>query len=355
MKITIYQRKISSIEVEVETPYELRALYILLQLIAQEEFKIVKFGMGSFDGLPGLGKYCLEDVSQNPIRRLYELLQGNGNIPTDKNDAAIIILACKKAIHRYNQKLLELFTSELMNVSSDYRLPTSLLIKATSKNKPLTQNEFMNDNQIKWGHFLQQAWKQKIYDSYTQHQDLIASFAPIDASKAANITGLIDAFKDLSQTILDDEYVHNDEVHLEGMQLKWNDTHIQPSMFGSLTSIGVGLSAATAKSVYDAILKPVTMSNNLVLGIAIDNGINLLSMLSTLLSNRRATQFKESRDNALMLAAVESLADKFPEYKKLLIEKGFSYTTIEITYVDGPPPNEAAPAEASSASRGFFR
>lgn len=334
MKIYIYNRKLTSINIEIETPYEMRALYILLQLISREEFKIVKNGLKSFEELPGLGKYCQDDISQNPIRRIYQLLRGKEGQQPTAEEAHAIVMACKTAIKAYNKRMFEFFTSDLMNLKSDLHLPTSLLIKATGKHEPLSETEFMSDRHLKWSKYLNREKVTRLFELYQQHANLLAGFAPIDATRAVNITGLIEAFDSLTRNIAADQYIHNDDVLVNGLNYKWNERHIKPTTFGWIMSTTTAVSITAAKSVYDVIWKPLVESNSVPLRIAIDNGINLLSLLTTMLANKKGSQFKEDRDTVLKNLAVKKLADDFPEYKKMLVEKGFLFTTNEITYID---------------------
>tara|TARA_R110000868_G_scaffold3523_13_gene22380 strand:+ start:181 stop:1266 length:1086 start_codon:yes stop_codon:yes gene_type:complete len=333
MKIIIRDNNVEGIQIAIDTPFEMRALYVLLKMVSYEEFKCVRNGSNSFNRLPGIGRYCKENVEQNPIKRLFDLMMGKEGKKPTASQLSAIILTCKEAIKVYNQKLVNLFESTLMMVSSDSKLPYVLLMKASSLPRPLSEEEFMSDRQIKWHSVLQPTKKKELYAEYKKHQDMIRGFSSIDVTHAPNIMGLIESFKRLSLMVSDDVYINNNEVWVDGITTKWHQHHAKPQTIGTLAGIGTGVSFTLVKSYYDLVWRPTVEHNSIILRYLIDNTINVASIVAVLFVNRYTTRAKESRDAKLMAKAVKSLADKIPEYKQLLVEKGFLYTDNEITHI----------------------
>lgn len=333
MVIVISNKKIESIRITIETPFELNALYILLQLISREELKRVRNGTSSFDDMPGLGLYCRQDLRENPIKRLYELMIGKGKVKPTATQLRAIVMECKRAICEFNDKLIHLFNSDLMLSESDVKLPHAMLLKAAGMRRPLSEDEFKHDSFFKWRDLVLNK-KNDLYEEYRKYQDLIASFAPIDTSHAPNIAGLIEAFKMIAEMIDHDAYMKNDDVHVDGITLNWNEKKIKPQTAGTLSGIGVAVSITMMKSLYDALWRSAVEGGSPVLKYIVDNGVNIFSIVAVLYTNRWVTSSKEAKDNALMEDAVKTLAENVPLYRQLLIEKGFAYKGNEITYAD---------------------
>lgn len=332
MVIIISNKKIESIRITIETPFELNALYILLQLISKEELKKVRNATNSFDDMPGLGQYCKQDLRENPVKRIYELMIGKGKIKPTATQLRAVVMECKRAICEFNDRLTQLFDSNLMLSESEVKLPHAMLLKAAGMRRPLTEDEFKHDSYFKWRDLVTNK-KNDLYEEYRKYQDIIASFAPIDTSHAPNITGLIEAFKLIANMIDHDEYMKNDEVHVEGISLNWNEKKIKPQTAGTLSGIGVAVSITMLKSLYDSLWRSAVEGGSPVLKYIVDNGVNIFSIVAVLYTNRWVTSSKEAKDNALMEDAVKTLAENIPLYRQLLIEKGFAYKGNEISYV----------------------
>lgn len=339
MKIAITDRRVESVEISIETPHELRALYILLQLIARPEFKYLRYTMSSFDDIPGLGVLCKFDILQNPVRRIYEMMDGTSGSRPTRTQLNSIVLACKNAIRVYNDRLLAFYASDIMRKRAESKLPFNFLENVASLGETIDRDDFMENRYIK--HYLRKVEvKEAAYEEYVKHASLIAGFRSIDTNRDVVLDKMFSEFKELSEKIRDSKYINSDAARVEGITTSWNGHRMKPSVFASLCGIGVGALLLTLKSVYDEELKPeIENGSTSYFEHFVNNTWTTFDNIVVLGCGLYAGYRRNKQDGALMKGAVEELADAIPEYKKLLASKGFPYDdNDEITHISTPAP-----------------
>lgn len=344
MKITITDDRVDSIKIVLESPHELRGLYILLQLISRPEFKPIRNAVGKFEEIPGLGVLSKYDIYQNPLKRIYNLMMGIGSNKPTPTKLKAIVRACKEAIRSYNTKLEALFDSDIMNYESEYKLPFTLLAKAANSSDVITRAAFIRDRALPDALKADPDKKNRLYDLYHQHQEVLSGFRAIDSTRSANVTELKMLFNRLSHRIKNDPYMHSDEARIDGIATRWNDVYVSPAKFASYCGIGMAAVLLTLKSVYDEELKGDLEADSAMLHAMISNTWTTVDSVIVLLGAAACGKFKSSSDARSMSSAVETFASEFPEFRELLLQKGFPYSASdEITYTRSEQAVESDP------------
>lgn len=335
MRITVKDKKIETIEVGIDTPYELRALYILLKLFSQPTFKVIIATVNSFSDIPGLGRYCNDHIHQTPIHLIYNMLASRDGNRYTNSQKIKIYLACLKAINLYNNRLHAFVESSFFSDRTQTRNALTLFSDTANLRRDLTRAEF-EDSQLVKNSRLNQDDIQTLYLSFVSFKDIINASEPVNPHTQPNLMGSHELFKDLSNKIQHDTNVAIPPTHLE-LPASLNSTILDkvmpPAVFASIIAAFIGVMLTVLKTYYDSTYRDRFEGDSKLLHNIVDNCFAGFTALMLLAINNRTNRYKRRQNDARMDAAVIQLADAIPAYKDLLVQTGARYQQSQITHL----------------------
>lgn len=354
MKIIITNRDVKTIHITIESPYELRALYLLVKFAAEPLFRRFISTVDEFEDIPGLAHYCRAHIKQNPVKKIFNMLTGKQSEPTPTHgEKKAIITACLKAIREYNQQLNAFLNSEFFQRKSMNHFILRLLFDAGSRRKTLTRDEFYRSQFIQ--EFAENdEHRASLFDLYERYKDFIVGFPNIDPHYASNIIAIKETFQRLSNTINADGYIQSQQADISGISPSWRDTRISPSLLGAIggafcaTLFTLGYSYYELKRQHD----PNEDDQAKLIRLLLASSINISIVFTVMFISKQIEKRKQRFDRMVKNEIIEEIASRIGEFHQLLEEKGFEYQKDDITHIELPESSQ--PLRSLSEPHGFM-